>query len=53
MLSFSPNLLSSLVSAEDMFVCKICERVGDKEDRDVEDSLDLGNVVHLENVGKF
>ena len=30
-----------------------CERAGDEEDRNVEESLDLGNGVHLENVGKF
>ena len=35
----------SLVRAEDMFVCKTCGNV--------EESLDLGNRVHLENVGKF
>ena len=33
-------------------MCKTCER-GDEEDRNVEESLDLGNGVHLENVGKF
>ena len=34
-------------------MCKMCEREGDEEDRNVEESLDLGNGVHLENVGKF
>ena len=43
----------SLVRVEDTFVCKTCEREGDEEDRNVEESLDLGNGVHLENVGKF
>ena len=43
----------SLVRAEDTFVCKTCERAGDEEDRNVKESLDLGNGVHLENVGKF
>ena len=43
----------SLVRAEDTFVCKMCERAGDEEDRNVDDSLDLGNGVHLENVRKF
>ena len=43
----------SLVRVEDMFVCKMCERAGDEEDRNVEESLDLENGVHLENVGKF
>ena len=43
----------SLVRAKDMFICKTCERAGDEEDRNVEESLDLGNGVHLENVGKF
>ena len=33
-------------------MCKMCERASDKEDRNVEKSLDLGNGVHLENVGK-
>ena len=41
-----------LVRAEDTFVCKTCEREVDEEDRNVE-SFDLGNGVHLENVGKF
>ena len=36
-----------LVRAEDMFVCKMCEREGDEEDRNVEESLDLGNGVYL------
>ena len=31
---------------------RLCEREGDEEDRN-EDSSDLGNGVHLENVGKF
>ena len=31
----------------------MCERIGDEEDRNVEESLDLGNGVHLKNVGKF
>ena len=35
------------------FVCKACERAGDEEDRNVDESLDLGNRVYLENVGKF
>ena len=43
----------SLVRAEDTFLCRTCERAGDEEDRNVEESLDLGNGVHLENVGKF
>ena len=43
----------SLVRVEDTFVCKTCEREGDEEDRNVEESLDLGNRVHVENVGKF
>ena len=43
-------MLASLVRAEDTFVCKMCERPGDEEDRTVEESLDLGNTVHLENV---
>ena len=34
-------------------MCKTCERAGAEEDRNVEESLDLGNGVHLENVGKF
>ena len=33
-------------------MCKMCERAGDEEDRNVEESLDLGNGIHLENVGK-
>ena len=32
---------------------KTCERAGDEEDRNMEESSDLGNGVHLENVGKF
>ena len=42
-----------LVRAEDTFVCRTCEREGNEEDRNVEESLDLGNGFHLENVGKF
>ena len=34
-------------------MCKMCEREGGEEDRNVEESLDLGNGVHLKNVGKF
>ena len=43
----------SLVKVKDTFVCKACQRAGDEEDRNVEESLDLGNGVYLENVGKF
>ena len=43
----------SLVRVEDTFVCKMCERKGGEEDRNVEESLDLRNGVHLENIGKF
>ena len=43
---------SGWVHKQCSFVCKMCER-GDKEDRSVEESLDLGNGVHLENFGKF
>ena len=43
----------SLVRVKDTFVCKTCERAGDEEDRNVEESLDLGNGLHRENVGKF
>ena len=43
----------SLVRGEDTFVCKTCEREGDEEDRNVEESLYLGNGFHLENTGKF
>ena len=43
----------SLVRFEDTFVCKMCEREGDEEDKNVEESLDLGNGIHVENVGKF
>ena len=42
-----------LITVEDMFICKTCERAGDEENRNVEESLDLANRVHLENVGKF
>ena len=38
----------SLVRAEDTFVSKTCEREGDEEGRNVEESLDLGNGVHFE-----
>ena len=38
----------SLVVAEDTFTCKTCKRESDEEE-----SLDLGNRVHLENIGKF
>ena len=35
-------------------MCKVtCERADDGEDNDVDESMDLGNGVHLENVGKF
>ena len=43
----------SLARVEDTFVCKVCERAGDGEDSDVDESMDLGNGVHLENVRKF
>ena len=36
-----------LVRVEDTFVCRTCERAGDEGDRNVEESLDLGNGVHL------
>lgn len=41
----------SLVRVEDTFVCNVCERAGDGEDSDVDESTDLGNGEHLENVG--
>ena len=44
---------ASLVRAEDMFVCERCERAGDEEDRNVEESLDQGNGVHLNNIVKI
>lgn len=47
------DLKGSLDRAEDTFVCKVCERAGDGEDSGVEESMDLGNGVHLEKVGKF
>mgnify|MGYP007071599789 CR=1 FL=1 len=42
-----------LARAEDTFMCKVCERAEDGEDSDVNESMDLGNGVHLENVRKF
>ena len=42
-----------LARVEDTFVCKVCERADDQEDNGVDESMDLGNVLHLENVGKF
>ena len=47
------GLKGSLVRSEDTFVRKACERAGDEEDRNVKESLDLGNGVHLEKAGKF
>ena len=44
---------SSLARVEDIVVCKVCERADDGEDNVVHENMDLGNVLHLENVGKF
>ena len=41
------------VVVEDTFVCKVCERADDGEDNVVDESMDLGNGVHLENVEMF
>ena len=35
------------------FVFNVCERADDGEDKGVDESLDLGYGVHLENIGKF
>ena len=43
----------SLARVEDTFVCKVCERADDGENNVVDKSMDLGNGVHLQNVGKF
>ena len=43
----------SLARVEDTFVYKVCERADHGEDNDVDESMDLGNGVHLENVAKF
>ena len=40
----------SLARVVDMFVC---ERAEDGEDSNIDESLDLGNGLHLENVRKF
>ena len=35
-------------------MCKVCERAAnDGEDNGIDESMDLGNGVHLEDVGKF
>ena len=33
------------------FVFKVCERADHREDNDIDESMDLGNGVHLENGG--
>ena len=43
----------SLARAVDMLVCKLCEREENGKDRDVDESMDLGNGVHLENAESF
>ena len=35
------------------FVFNVCERADDGEDKGVDESLDLGYGIHLENIGKF
>ena len=45
------DVKGSLARVEDIFVCKVCERADDGEDNVVNESMDLGNGVHLENVG--
>ena len=32
------------------FVCKVCEKADARENNGVDESMDLGNGVHLENV---
>ena len=43
----------SLARVEDAFVSKVCERADDGQDNGVDESMDMGNGVHLENVEKF
>ena len=47
------DVKGSLARVEDIFVSKVCERADDGEDNVVHENMDLGNGVHLENVGKF
>ena len=47
------DVKGSLAIVEDTFVCKVCERADDGEDNVVDESMDLGNGVHLENVEMF
>ena len=42
-----------LARVEDTFVCQVCERADDRENNGVDESIDLGNGVHLENVEMF
>ena len=45
------DVKGSLARVEDTFACKVF--ADDREDNGVDESMDLGNGVHLENVGKF
>jgi len=37
----------------DAFVCKVCEGGGDAENISIQESMDLGNGIHLGGVGNF
>ena len=45
------DVKGSLARVEDTFACKVF--ADDREGNGVDESMDLGNGVHLENVGKF
>jgi len=43
----------SLSTSGDAFVCAVCEKAGDGEDINTQVSMDLGNGVCQDRVGKF
>jgi len=43
----------SLSTIGDAFMCNLCEWAGDREDVNIQESMDLGNVVCLERVGNY